>query len=202
MLRSGEMGSLSAGPGSPTASTDKALRQGELAPAASGARSRTRIAEPQAVLPLTDAGLQPGRRNLGPGASSGGAAGTKAPHRAEHYSDLSICQAKPEKTSWPVPSLEPDKIPPELQPDIPEASAEFHSLWIRSLAHTHQEPSRTALCQGIPLQGGPRLLFRLPCMRQSEECSPRSRESPAAANSTIPAAGCSEAGASIPRSLP
>lgn len=136
MLRSGEMGSLSAGPGSPTASTDKALRQGELAPGASGARSRTRIAEPQAVLPLTDAGLQPRRRNLGRGASSGGAAGTRAPHRAEHYSDLSICQAKPEKTSWPVPSLEPDKIPPELQPDIPEASAEFHSLWIRSSVHS------------------------------------------------------------------
>lgn len=45
----------------------------------------------------------------------------------------------------------------------------------------HQEPSRTALCQGI-LQVGPWLLLRLPCMRQSEECSPRSRESPAAEN--------------------
>lgn len=130
----GEMGSLSAGPGSPTAGAQikRPARgswpgQGEVAPDRSWPQV-PRIPEPEAVSPL----WRPGRRDLGPGASSGGAAGTRAPRRAEHYSDLSICQAKPEKTSWPVPSLEPDKIPPELQPDIPEASAEFHSLWIRS----------------------------------------------------------------------
>lgn len=39
-------------------------------------------------------------------------------------------------------------------------------------------------------------------MRQAEGCSPHSRESPAAANSKIPAAGCGEAGASLPLSLP
>lgn len=66
----------------------------------------------------------------------------------------------------------------------------------------HQEPFRTALCQRIPLQAGPWLLLRLPCMRQSRQCSPRRRESPAAANSKIPAAGCTQAGASLPPSLP
>lgn len=79
---------------------------------------RPRIAELQAVPPLSAPGQAPEE--------------LRAPRRAEHYSDLSFRQAKPEKTSWPVPSLEPDKIPPELQPDISEASAEFHSLWIRS----------------------------------------------------------------------
>lgn len=39
MLRSGEMGSLSAGPGSPTDTADKTTKQGELAPGASGASS-------------------------------------------------------------------------------------------------------------------------------------------------------------------
>lgn len=34
MLRSGEMGSLSAGPGSPTDTADKTAKQGELAPGA------------------------------------------------------------------------------------------------------------------------------------------------------------------------
>lgn len=76
------------------------------------------------------------------------------PRRAEPYSDLSTCQVKPEKTSWPARSLEPDKIPPELQPDIPEASAEFHFVSDLELSSLHREPSCTgigaALCRGIP----------------------------------------------------
>lgn len=39
MLRSGEMGSLSAGPGSPTDTADKTAKQGEPAPGAPGALS-------------------------------------------------------------------------------------------------------------------------------------------------------------------
>lgn len=87
----------------------------------SGSRAR--------VPPGPDGGAASGPR---PAGRDLGLAGARAPRRAQHYSDLSVCQAKPEKTSWPVPSLEPDNIPPELQPDIPEASAEFHSLWTRS----------------------------------------------------------------------
>lgn len=134
MLRSGEMGSLSAGPGSPTDTADKTAKQGEPAPGASGASSpdpnrfdgggapvnrreaaaRARPWEESMCRP------QPRRKRQ------------RAPRRAERCSDLSICQVQPEKTSWPVPSLEPDKIPPELQPNIPEASGAFHSLWIQS----------------------------------------------------------------------
>lgn len=151
MLHSRETGSLNASPGSPTDTPYKMVKQGELVLGAS-----------EALLPGPnhfDGGGVPvhwdvtGKSacaNLSQHASTSGAASTRAPCWAESYSDVLTCQVKHKKTSWPALSLERDKIPPKLQPDIPEASAEFHSLWIWSWARSSEAIPHGDRCSSAP----------------------------------------------------
>lgn len=150
MLRSGEMGSLSAGPGSPTASADKAPRQEGLAPGASGGpgslgRRRCRRSRPRggeaAALGRAPAEL-PAQEPLT------GLSATQICPCAKRSLRKHLVQSRPSSQI---------KFLQNYSPISPKAVLNF-TRFGSGAELACQEPSRTALCQGIPLQVAPWLL--------------------------------------------
>lgn len=160
------MGSLSAGPGSPTASTDKALGRGELAPGASGAAARPEWLSWSRCPRTSEERPRPRSKNRR------GCAG-KEPLTG--LSSAQICPSAKRSLRKHLGQCRPSsqiKFLPNYSPISPKPVLNF-TRFGSGAELTHQEPSRTALCQGIPLQVGPWLLFRLPRMRQSEVFPPQ-----------------------------